>query len=131
MQIHLKIIGILLIALALIHIFFPKYFNWDKELKSLSLINRQMMTVHTFFVAFTVFLMGLICLTSSTELVETNLGKKISLGLGVFWTVRLFIQFFGYSIELWKGKTFETAMHIIFSIFWTYLSYIFLTIWWI
>jgi hypothetical protein len=130
MQIHLKIIGILLIALALIHIFFPKYFNWDKELKSLSLINRQMMTVHTFFIAFAVFLMGLLCLTTSTELIETNLGKKISLGLGIFWTVRLFIQFFGYSTDLWKGKTFETAMHIIFSILWTYLSYIFLIIWW-
>jgi hypothetical protein len=49
MEIHFKIIGVLLIALALAHIVFPKYFNWDKELKSLSLINRQMMTVHTFF----------------------------------------------------------------------------------
>jgi hypothetical protein len=130
MQIHLKIIGIILIALALIHIIFPKYFNWDKELKSLSLINQQMMTVHTFFIAFTVFLMGLLCLASSNELIETNLGKKISLGLGIFWAVRLFIQFFGYSTDLWKGKTFETAMHIILSILWTYLSYIFLTIWW-
>ncbi len=130
MQIHLQVIGVLLISLALIHIFFPKYFNWDKELKSLSLINRQMMTVHTFFVAFTVFLMGLLCLTSSNELIETNLGKKISLGFGIFWTVRLFIQFFGYSTDLWKGKAFETAMHIIFSLLWIYLSAVFLTIWW-
>ncbi len=130
MQIHLKIIGVLLMTLALIHIFFPKYFNWYKELKSLSLINRQMMTVHTFFIASTVFLMGFLCLTSSTELIETNLGKKISLGLGFFWTVRLFIQFFGYSTELWKGKNLETTMHIIFSLLWIYLSYIFLTIWW-
>jgi len=127
MEINFKIIGVLLIALAFVHIFFPKYFNWDKELKSLSLINRQMMTVHTFFIALTVLLMGLLCLTSSAELIETNLGKKISLGLGVFWTVRLFIQFFGYSTDLWKGKKFETFMHIIFSLLWTYLSIIFLT----
>jgi hypothetical protein len=71
--------------------------------------------------------MGLLCLTSSAELIETNLGKKISLGLGVFWTVRLYIQFFGYSTELWKGKKFESSMHIIFSLLWTYLSIIFLT----
>ncbi len=127
MEIHFKIIGVLLIALAFVHIVFPTYFNWDKELKSLSLINRQMMTVHTFFITLTVFLMGLLCLTSSTELNETNLGEKISLGLGVFWTVRLFIQFFGYSTDLWKGKKFETLMHIIFSLLWTYLSIIFLT----
>jgi hypothetical protein len=127
MQIHINIIGILLIALALVHIIFPKYFNWKKELKSLSLINRQMMTVHTFFIALTVFLMGLLCLTSSAELIETNLGKKLSLGLGVFWTVRLVFQFFGYSSDLWKGKKFETCMHVIFSLLWTYLSFIFLT----
>lgn len=127
METHFKIIGVLLIALALVHIVFPKYFNWDKELKSLSLINRQMMTIHTFFIALTVLLMGLLCLTSSTEIIETNLGKKISLGLGLFWTVRLVIQFFGYSTDLWKGKKFETFMHIMFSLLWTYLSIIFLT----
>ena len=127
MEIHFKIIGVLLIALASVHIVFPRYFNWDKELKSLSLINRQMMTVHTFFIALTVFLMGVLCLTSSAELIETNLGKKISFGLGVFWSVRLVIQFWGYSTELWKGKKFETFMHIVFSLLWTYLSVIFLT----
>jgi hypothetical protein len=126
MQIHIKIIGFLLIALALVHIIFPRYFNWGKELKFLSLINRQMMTVHTFFIALTVFLMGLLCLTSTNELIETNLGKKISLGLGIFWTVRLFIQFFVYSTELWKGKKLETSIHILFSIFWIYFSSIFL-----
>ena len=127
MEIHFKIIGILLIALALMHIAFPKYFNWKEELKSLSLINRQMMKVHAFFIALTLFLIGLLCLTSSSELVETNLGKKISLGLGIFWIFRLFIQFFGYSNDLWKGKKFETLIHIIFSLFWTYLSFMFLT----
>lgn len=111
--------------------FFPKYFNWNSELKSLSLINRQMMIVHTFFIAFTVFLMGLLCLTSSSELIETNLGKNISLGLGIFWTVRLAIQLFGYSKELWQNKIFETVIHLLFTIFWAYLSYIFLTIWWL
>jgi hypothetical protein len=126
MYIHIKIIGFLLIALALVHIIFPKYFNWGKELKFLSLINRQMMTVHTFFIAFTVFLMGLLCLTSTSELIETNLGKKISLGFGVFWTIRLFIQLFVYSTDLWKGKKFETIIHILFSIFWIYFSSIFL-----
>lgn len=125
MVIHLKIIGVLLIALAVIHIVFPRYFNWEKELSSMSLINRQMMTVHTFFIALLVFLMGLLCLTSSGELIDTNLGKRISFGLAIFWSLRLVIQFFGYSSELWKGKNFETAVHILFILLWTYLSFIF------
>ena len=125
METHYEIIGTILIVLALVHVVFPKYFNWDKELKTLSLINRQMMTVHTFFIALVVLLMGLLCLTSSTDLVETKLGKTISLGLGIFWVVRLFVQFFGYSSKLWKSKTFETVIHILFSLLWMYFSIVF------
>jgi len=128
MELHLKIIGITLIALALMHIFFPRYFNWKQELRPLSLINKQMMYVHTFFIALVVLLMGVLCLTSSKELIETILGRRISLGLGVFWILRLFIQFFGYSAANWKGKTFETTIHILFAILWAYYSTIFVLV---
>jgi len=126
MEIHFKIIGILLMALSIIHALFPKYFDWINELRALRLINRQMMYVHTFFIALMVFLMGLLCLTSSTDLIETEFGRKITFGLGVFWTIRLFIQFFGYSSKLWKGKTFETAVHVLLSLLWTYMSSVFI-----
>ena len=128
MELQLKIIGGLLMVLALIHIIFPKYFNWKIELKSLSLINRQMMEVHTFFIALMVLLMGILCYFSSKELIETSLGKTISLGLGIFWGARLVIQFFWYSSELWKGKKLETIIHILFSLLWTYLTVVFLKI---
>jgi hypothetical protein len=125
MEIHLKIIGWLLILLAFIHVIFPRYFNWKTDLAPLSLINREMMYVHTFFVALVVFLMGILCVTCSTEIVETALGKKLALGLCVFWTIRFFIQFFGYSAELWKGKRFETVVHVLFSGIWAYISVVF------
>lgn len=128
MELQLNIIGGLLILLALVHIIFPKYFNWDKELSLLSLINKQMMQIHTLFIALTLFLMGLLCLTSANDLTTTTLGKRISLGFGIFWGARLFVQFFGYSANLWKGKTMETIVHILFSIFWAYLTCVFFNI---
>ncbi len=128
MIVHLNFIGITLVLLALMHVGFPSRFEWKRELASLSLMNRQMMYVHTFFIALVLFLIGLLCLTSSSELLETALGKKICLGLGVFWFVRLYCQFFVYSSELWRGKKFETAAHILFSIYWVYLSIIFFRI---
>jgi len=130
MEPHLKAIGYVLILLAFIHIGFPKQFNWKKEMSNMSLVNKQMMYVHTFFIALVVLLMGILCLTSSKELIETSLGKRICFGLGVFWMIRLFIQFFGYSSKLWKGKTFETTVHILFIFLWTYLSFIFCKIAW-
>lgn len=122
MQLQLNIIGGLLIALSLVHVIFPKYFSWKKELALLSLINRQIMQVHTFFIALTVFMIGLLCLTSAHDIITTTLGKRIALGLSVFWGIRLIIQFFGYSSKLWRGKTFETIAHIIFSLLWVYLT---------
>jgi len=126
MESHLIIAGILLIVLAFIHVIFPMYFKWKQELPSLSLINRQLMYVHSFFIAFVVFLTGILCVTSARELSESAFGKRICLGLGVFWTARLLVQFFGYSVKLWRGKTFETVIHILFSILWVYLSVVFI-----
>ena len=128
MEIQLKIIGFSLIALALVHVIFPRYFDWVNELKPLSLVNREMMYVHTFFIALAVLLIGLLCFTSPTELVQTVLGKRICLGLGIFWGIRLVIQFIGYSAQLWRGKRFETTIHIVFACFWAYLTFIFFSI---
>ena len=125
MEIQYKVIGVLLIGLALIHIIFPKYFNWKEELKSLSLVNQEIMKVHTFFIALTVFLMGVLCLTSANDLIHTALGRRVSLGFGIFWSFRLFMQFYGFSAKLWKGKTKETIFHVAASVFWFYLSFVF------
>lgn len=128
MELHLKIIGACLLLLAVVHIGFPKYFKWKEELTHLSLINRQMVGSHTFFIALTVGLIGLLCVFHSHDLVYTPLGKQLSLGLGVFWALRLFFQLFVYSSKLWRGKSFETIVHILFSLFWAYMSAVFLFI---
>jgi hypothetical protein len=126
MEIHLKIVGSLLIALSLMHIVIPKYFKWEQELTSLSLITKQILYVHTFFIAFVVLLMGLLCIGYSHELVYDNFGRVISLGLFGFWLTRLIFQFFVYSPDVWRGKNFETVMHVLFSLLWLYLTTVFL-----
>ena len=126
MELNIKIAGIFMIFLSLMHIGFPRYFKWEIELKKVSLINKQLMEVHTFFVAFTVFLMGILCMISSNDLINSMLGRRISIGLGIFWGLRLFIQIFGFSSNLWKGKTFETSMHFIFTTIWIYFTISFL-----
>jgi hypothetical protein len=123
---HIQFIGIAFLLLGFVHIIFPKYFNWKIDLAALSLINRQMMVVHTFFIALVVVLMGLLCIFCADELTQTTLGKKISGGLAIFWGIRMFIQFFGYSSKLWKGKAFETTVHILFSLFWMYITSVFI-----
>lgn len=125
MTLHLNLIGWLLMLLAFVHVIFPWYFGWKEGLAHLSLINRQMMKTHTFFIAVGVFLIGLLCASSATALINTPLGRKMCLGLMVFWGLRLFFQLFVYSPKLWRGKAFETLVHIVFTAFWIYMTYVF------
>ncbi len=125
MTLHLNLIGWLLMLLALVHVIFPRYFNWKEDLAPLSLINRQMMKTHTFFIAFMVFLIGLLCAVAAQDLISTALGKKICIGLTAFWGLRLLFQLFVYSPKLWRGKAFETTVHIVFTGFWSYMTYVF------
>lgn len=126
MTVHIQIIGVLFMLLALVHVGFPRYFQWREQLAALSLINRQMMQVHTFFIAFVVFLIGLLCSTSAVALTTTDLGHRICLGLGIFWSVRALVQWFVYAPALWRGKRFETGVHIAFSALWVYCAVVFL-----
>lgn len=121
----IQITGILFILLALIHVIFPRYFKWKEELAGLSLINKQMMEVHTFFIALVVLLMGGLCVFFPLELQETTIGKAISAGLCIFWGLRLLIQIWWYSPQLWKGKLFESAIHVLFTIFWIWCTLLF------
>lgn len=129
MTIHLYSSGIVLIALAVVHVIFPQKFNWKNELSNLSLINRQMMQVHTFFIALFVGLNGLLNILGAELLQEGPLAKLIAGGLTVFWGCRLFCQFFVYSPLLWKGKTFETLVHVVFGAFWAYLTIMYTLLW--
>jgi hypothetical protein len=130
MLLHLKIIGWILLVLSLIHIAFPRYFKWKIDLHGLALINKEMMYVHTFFIALVVLLMGVLCVTSAHEMLGTELGHRLSLGLFIFWDTRLLIQHFGYSAALWKGKAFEFIIHVCFSLLWLYFSVVFFMVWW-
>jgi hypothetical protein len=94
MEIHLKIIGWLLTILALVHGIFPHYFDWKNEFKNVSIINREMMYIHTFFIALMVLLMGVLCITSAEEIVATKLGQKVSLGLSFFLDNKVFNSVF-------------------------------------
>lgn len=117
-----------MVLLAFVHLPFPKYFKWKEELKPLSLINRQMMEVHTFFIALMVFLMGLLSFSQSEQLVNTKLGRVVCLGMAIFWGIRLVFQLFVYSTKLWRGKFFETSTHIVFTALWIYITTVYMAV---
>lgn len=124
--IHLRAAGVLLIGLALFHIALPKRFGWREEMCHVSLLTRQIFYVHTFFIALTVGLMGLLALGCADELLQpSTLARGVLSGLTAFWLCRLVFQIFVYDAALWRGKKFETYIHWLFAALWLYFVVVF------
>ncbi len=121
LETHLKLAGLSLIALGVMHGFLSERFAWKEELSRLSLLNRQIFYVHTFFVALILVLLGTLSLFGTNALLEkTALGRDFCGGVTLFWLCRWIFQFCVYDASLWRGKRFETRIHILFSLLWTY-----------
>lgn len=121
LRVHLQVVGTLLLVLGTSHFFFSRYFGWEKELASLSLLTRRIFQVHTFFIALVVVLLGVCSLFYADALLERSpLSRVFLAGIVVFWTCRLVVQFVVYDSAIWRGRRFYTFMHVAFSVFWIY-----------
>jgi hypothetical protein len=124
---HLRVAGALQILLALLHLAFPKRFQWKEELARLSPLNRQIFIVHTFFICLVLVLIGTLSLLAANTLLEpSRLSRLVLGGITLFWALRLLCQFFVYDASLWRGQRFNTVMHGVFSLLWFYLTAVYL-----
>jgi len=121
--IALRLAGVFLLGLFVLNFFVPARFKWADELPRLSLINRRIFQVHAMFIALILLLSGLLLVGLPHELLTpTPLACAVLGGLAIFWGLRLWMQWFMYDRELWLGKRFETAMHLLFSGLWVFLT---------
>ena len=120
---NLRLIGGLLLVLGVSHAFFNRYFGWDRELESVSLLTRRIFFVHTFFIGLAVVLGGAVSLLYADELLRPGaLSRALLAGMAAFWLCRLLAQFVAYDSAIWRGDAFRTFMHAAFSVFWCYVT---------
>ena len=125
-ELALRVAGALLVALGFAHGLFGRYFKWDKELAKLSLLTRQIFQVHCFFISLSLVLMGACTLFYTNALLRSGtLSRVVLTGFVVFWLTRLAFQLFVYDSAIWRGHRFYTFMHVVFSIFWIYVVFIY------
>jgi hypothetical protein len=120
-EVHLRIAGALQILLALLHLDFPRRFRWREEFAEVSLLGRQVFYVHMFFICVVLMLFGALSLFAPEALLEpTRLSRLVLGGIATFWALRLLCQWFVYDASLWRGHTFRTVMHGVFTLVWIY-----------
>jgi hypothetical protein len=122
-EFHLRLVGVLMLVLAALNVYLPRYFNWRTELASLSLINRQIMRVHAGFICVLLVMFAGLALLCTRDLLEpTRLARTLLVALAAFWFLRLLTQWFVYDRSLWRGRRFETIVHLVFTAVWTYFA---------
>ena len=123
LYIHLQIVGILLMLLGLSHIFFNRFFGWEQELATVSLLTRRVFFVHNFFIGLGVVLGGATSLLCANALLRPgSLSRVVLAGMATFWLCRLLAQFVAYDSAIWRGDRFRTFMHVACSLLWCYVT---------
>lgn len=122
----LRAAGLGLLTLSLAHAPIARRLNWREEARRLSPVNAAVFRVHALFIAVTLALMGLPCLFEPSVFLErTRAGAWWTWSLAAFWALRCYCQWFVYEADLWRGKRFETALHVLFSAQWIALTGLF------
>jgi hypothetical protein len=123
LTVDLKIVGVLLVLLGVSHVFFNRLFGWEQELRCVSLLTRKVFFVHTFFIGLGVVLAGAVSVLCADALLRPGaLNRAILAGMALFWLCRLVAQFVAYDSAIWGGNRFRSSMHVVFSLFWGYVT---------
>ena len=129
--VHFRVIGVVMAGLVVVNVCVPKRFHWREEMARLSLLNRQIFQAHAVFLVLTLALISTLLLTCGDALPEpTRLSRAILIGLTIFWTLRMVMQWGFYSPAIWRGHRVNTAMHYLFSAIWIYVSTVFAVALW-
>jgi len=82
-------------ALCIGSLFIPKAMEWQKHLKNLQLLLRQMFWTYAAYILMINFCFGIISVFGSYELLDHSfLAKSVTLIIGIYWLTRIGIQFF-------------------------------------
>lgn len=129
-ELHFRIAGALQIAIAALHLTFPKRLGWKEELPRLSLLNRQIFVVHAIFICIVLVLMGGLSLFAPGALLEpSRLARLVLAGFTAFWALRLAFQWFVYDQKLWRGSRSNTLLQFGATALWLYFTAVYGCAW--
>ena len=115
-EMHMRIIGLLMLALAAANAALPGRLRWREELARLSLLNRQVFLVHAGFVVLITVLLGSMCVLYARELLEeTPLARAMIIGLGAFWGARFLVQVVLCTRSTWRGSGSDAVLQFFFA----------------
>ena len=98
-----------------LNLFLVRIMKWEEEVARMPQLVREVFHVHAWFITITLVIFGVVTIRFAGELAAgtNDLGRWLAAGIGVFWLIRLLMQFFYYNSSHWRGKRAETIVHIV------------------
>jgi hypothetical protein len=101
----------------------PGKLGWKEDLQKLTSFNRKLMWVHGGFAVLTIIAFGTLTLALHAEMLR---GDRAALGvalfIGVYWSLRIAVDFFYYEHADWpRGRGFVIG-HILLTSLFAYLA---------
>ncbi|MDR3614264.1 MAG: hypothetical protein P4L53_11930 [Candidatus Obscuribacterales bacterium] len=122
----LQAAGILMIGLAISHVYISKLLNWQEDVKKLTPINAQVFWAHTLFLAWGLMLLGFCCLFFPSALTNrSTLGALASVCFAMCWLVRLVFQFTFFVAKFHENEVLHTALRVLSTCLWIYFTALF------
>jgi hypothetical protein len=101
----------------------PSRLHWKEDLRKLTSFNRKLMWVHGAFAVLTIIAFGTLTLELHGEMLR---GDRAALGvalfIGVYWALRIAVDFFYYDHTDWPSGPGFVAGHILLTSLFTYLT---------
>lgn len=119
LDVLLRLAGLSILLLALLHAVFWWSLNWRTEVERLSPLNARVFAVHTFFVALVLFGLGLLSLLRPDLLLaRSELARLMLVAVVVFWFARLLMQPLVFDGVMREGWTQSRALRISVNFVW-------------
>ena len=99
--------------IALLGPMIPRLLNWNEPIAAMPLLVREVSHVHTFFIALTCAIFGVITSRFASELASPphELMRWFAASIGLFWGIRCVMQWTTYSAVHWRGLLWKTLAH--------------------
>lgn len=111
--------GILHLGLILAGALVPGTLNWKDSLGKLDHLSRQLIWVHGGYIVLIILSFALLSLIYPNELLAgTPLARAVCLFIGLFWSIRLLIQFFVFDAKPYlKNGLLKVGYHCLTLVF--------------
>lgn len=120
---HLRISGGLFVILGFAHVGFGKRLNWREDLAKLSVVNRQIFVLHSFYIALLLVMLGSLLLFLTDALLQPSPLSKALLGaMTLLWTIRFGVQWLFFERSIWEGHAANRRIHYLLMLFWAYVA---------